>query len=97
MVEEELAKANAKMYSKEIERLQMAVKDTKENADAIIIEQQEEIERLNKECDTYMKISTQKQQRIDKAIKTLKSNIKDHNYDNASISALDILQGSDKE
>ena len=32
---------------------------------------QEENERLNKECDTYMEIATKKQQRIDKAIDKL--------------------------
>ena len=64
MVEEELAKANAKMYSKEIERLQMAVKDTKENADAIIIEQQKEIELLVKDDERNQQIIIKQSEEI---------------------------------
>ena len=62
----------------------------------------EEIQRLNKECDTYMKISTQKQKRIDKAIEYIQDRYDGealtHTFDKDNVKELlKILQGSDKE
>lgn len=66
---------------------------------------QEENEMLNKECDTYMKISTKKQQRIDKAIEYIKNNWYELNTRDIEhcinlnkdirIDLLNILQGSE--
>lgn len=52
----------------------------KEELLGVIKAQRYEIERLNKECDTYMKISMQKQQRIDKAIEYIRTHRYPTNY-----------------
>ena len=66
--------------------------------DSLILSQeltnlQEEIDRLNKECDTYMKIATKKQQRIEKAIEY--ANTFNHNVPKYKL--LNILEGKDNE
>ena len=58
---------------------------------------QEENEMLNKECDTYMKISTKKQQRIDKAIEYI-INCPEYLWSNVNTKVLlNILKGENND
>ena len=80
-----------------------------EGATDVFIEKDKEIERLNKECDTYMKIAVKRQERIDKAIEYIMSELIDE-YDiknggcvsgsdlpvYAITPILEILKGEDK-
>ena len=62
-------------------------------------ELQEENEMLNNECDTYMKIATKKQERIDKATKKINKMFANGNEDTVIDDLLElekILQGEDK-
>jgi hypothetical protein len=63
-------------------------------------ELQEENEMLNNECDTYMKIATKKQERIDKAIEYIQDNSAFMNDDEWEVfnkkDLLNILQGEEE-
>ena len=54
-------------------KFEMDYKKSWEKAVSKIYDLQEENEMLNNECDTYMKIATKKQERIDKAIEYITS------------------------
>lgn len=60
-------------------------------------EKQQEIDRLNKECDTYMKIATKRGNIINKLEKYIKENYVIDEPIKFKNDLLDILQGSDKE
>lgn len=78
---------------KQIELLKTIFKDSPDILEPLN-EIDKEIERLNKECDTYMKISTQKQKRIDKSIEYIESYLPNYDFDKTNlIKLLEILRG----
>ncbi len=79
-------------------RFKMDYKKSWEKAVSTIYEKDKEIKRLNKECDTYMKIATKKQQLIDKAIDYTKWYF-NHDYVSYEFknTILGIFKGSDKK
>lgn len=73
---------------------------TSRDKDSVIamtyLNQEKEIERLEKECDTYMKIATKKYNLINKAIEYIEDNICGGTISNGN-ELLKLLKGSDKE
>lgn len=81
-------KNEVKELKLEIEELKEQIEELKElNRFLVHLNNRyyDELERLNKECDTYMKISTQKQSRIDKATEYI-----------TSYESISTIQGLDK-
>lgn len=77
--------------------------DYKIDDETLIKELKLEIERLNKECDTYMEVATRKARRIREAIEYIEEkdltnnmNFMDDGIGNLFKDILDILKGSDE-